>query len=217
MYFNWVRIGHLGMDSKKIIIFSLLSVLVTGQDNGGMSPVVKSFLLPGWGEYALEKPDRGRIFILTETALWTSFAGALIISNNYTDLFQAFAADHAGVETSGKGRQFWVDVGNYESMIKHNEEHLRFREFEALYPHDDEWNWAWSSVSKRKQYRDYRVSSDTWALGAKFIAGSIVINHIVSAIDVSYLERISKIEDISVMPLINPANGHSGLVLTLEF
>ena len=54
------------------------------------------------------------------------------------------------------------------------------------------------------------MSSDTWALGAKFIAGSIVINHIVSAIDVSYLERISKIEDISVMPLINPANGHSG-------
>ena len=55
------------MDSKKIIIFSLLSVLARGQDSDGMSPVVKSFLLPGWGEYTLEKPERGRIFMMAET------------------------------------------------------------------------------------------------------------------------------------------------------
>ena len=205
------------MGKKTVIIFSLFCTIAFGQNSNGLSPIVKSFLLPGWGEYALEKPNRGRIFILSETALWTSFAGALIVSNNYTDLFQAYAADYAGVETSGKDRQFWVDVGNYESLNGHNEEHLRFRDYDAIYPMNSEWHWEWTSEEKRLQYRDYRVASDTWALGAKFIAGSIVMNHIVSAIDALYLQRISQIKAVSMQPLINMENGYSGLTLAIQF
>ena len=205
------------MGKKTVIIISIFCAIAFGQNRNGLSPIVKSFLLPGWGEYTLEKPNRGRIFILSETALWTSFAGALIVSNNYTDLFQAYAADYAGVETSGKDRQFWVDVGNYESLNGHNEEHLRFRDYDAIYPMNSEWYWEWTSEEKRLQYRDYRVASDTWALGAKFIAGSIVMNHIVSAIDALYLQRISQIEAVSMQPLINMENGYSGLTLAIQF
>ena len=205
------------MGKKTVIIISLFCAIAFAQKSNGLSPIVKSFLLPGWGEYALEKPNRGRIFILSETALWTSFAGALIVSNNYTDLFQAFAADYAGVETSGKDRQFWVDIGNYESLNGHNEEHLRFRDYDAIYPMNSEWHWEWTSEEKRLQYRDYRVASDTWALGAKFIAGSIVMNHIISAIDALYLQRISQIKAISMQPLINMENGYSGLALAIQF
>ena len=205
------------MGKKTVIIISIFFAIAFGQNSNGLSPIVKSFLLPGWGEYTLEKPNRGRIFILSETALWTSFAGALIVSNNYTDLFQAYAADYAGVETSGKDRQFWVDVGNYESLNGHNEEHLRFRDYDAIYPMNSEWHWEWTSEEKRLQYRDYRVASDTWNLGAKFIAGSIVINHIVSAIDALYLQRISQIEAVSMQPMINMENGYSGLALSIQF
>ena len=205
------------MGKKTVIIISIFCAIAFSQNSNGLSPIVKSFLLPGWGEYALEKPNRGRIFILSETALWTSFAGALIVSNNYTDLFQAYAADYAGVETSGKDRQFWVDVGNYESLNGHNEEHLRFRDYDAIYPMNSEWHWEWTSEEKRLQYRDYRVASDTWNLGAKFIAGSIVINHIVSAIDALYLQRISQIEAVSMQPMINMENGYSGLALSIQF
>ena len=205
------------MGKKTVIIISLFCAIAFAQKSNGLSPIVKSFLLPGWGEYALEKPNRGRIFILSETALWTSFAGALIVSNNYTDLFQAFAADYAGVETSGKDRQFWVDVGNYETLNGHNEEHLRFRDYDAIYPMNSEWHWEWTSEEKRLQYRDYRVASDTWALGAKFIAGSIVMNHIISAIDALYLQRISQIKAVSMQPLINMENGYSGLALAIQF
>jgi hypothetical protein len=54
-------------------------------------------------------------------------------------------------------------------------------------------------------------------LGAKFIAGSIVMNHIVSAIDALYLQRISQIEDVSVNPMINAHGGFSGLSLSIQF
>jgi hypothetical protein len=99
----------------------------------------------------------------------------------------------------------------------HNEEHLRFRDYDAIYPMNSEWHWEWTSEEKRLQYRDYRVASDTWALGAKFIAGSIVMNHIISAIDALYLQRISQIKAVSMQPLINMENGYSGLALAIQF
>ena len=82
---------------------------------------------------------------------------------------------------------------------------------------NSEWHWEWTSEEKRLQYRDYRVASDTWNLGAKFIAGSIVINHIVSAIDALYLQRISQIEAVSMQPMINMENDYSGLALSIQF
>jgi len=205
------------MDKKKIISAVCVFTLAVGQPKQEWDPVVKSLMLPGWGEYSMERPERGKAFMVTETALWTTFIGALIVSDSYTQKFQAFAADHAGIETFGKDRQYWVDIGNYVSMEAHNEEHLRFREYDALYPENGEWDWSWSSDSKRKKYREYRVSSDTWILGSKFVVGGIVINHIISAIDALYLKRISAIENISVQPRMDPVNSFSVLELTIEF
>jgi hypothetical protein len=187
------------------------------QSAKGISPVVKSFLLPGLGEYALDEPGRGKTFIISETALWTSFAGALIISNNYTGRFQAFAAENAGVVPESKNQQFWIDVGNYNSRENYNEEHLRFRENNALYPNNAKWAWIWSSEKKRKQYRDYRIASDQWLLTAKFVAGGIVLNHIVSAIDVLYLKRISQIQKITVVPMVDYEKSASGIALQIHF
>lgn len=205
------------MEKKKIILTLCFITMALGQERDGLDPVIKSFILPGWGEYSLEYPEKGRTFIYSETALLMTLVGALVVSDSYTDLFKAYAADHAGINTNGKDRQFWVDIGNYSSMEAHNEEHLRFREYDALYPEDGEWDWAWSSDSKRKKFRQYRVYSDTWKLGAKFVAGGIVINHIISAIDARYLKQLGEIEKVSVQPSIDLVNGSSGLALSIEF
>ncbi|MCH7762911.1 MAG: hypothetical protein IIB95_04125 [Candidatus Marinimicrobia bacterium] len=204
---------------KKVSFITIILIvgIVFIQPVKGISPVVKSFILPGLGEYALNEPGRGRTFIISETALWTSFAGALIISNNYTDRFQAFAADNAGVVPDGKNQQFWIDIGNYDSRDDHNEEHLRFREYNALYPNDAKWVWIWSSEKNRKQYRDYRISSDQWLLTAQFVAGGIVLNHIVSAIDALYLQRISHIQKITVVPMVDYEKSASGIALQIQF
>ncbi len=197
----------------KIFIIGILLV----QPAKGISPAAKSFLLPGWGEYAMDEPVRGRVFVISETTLWTSLAGALIITNNYSDRFQAFSADYAGVSPDGKNQQFWIDVGNYNSREDHNEEHLRFREFDALYPNDADWNWNWTSVKKRKQYKDYRIAGDRWFLTAKFVAGGIILNHVISTIDALYLQRISQIQNISVLPIVNYESGAPGIVLQVQF
>ena len=50
----------------------------------------------------------------------------------------------------------------------------------------------------------------------RFIIGGIVINHIISAIDVQYLKRIAQVESVSVKPSIDPLSGHAELVLFIE-
>ena len=98
-----------------------------------ISPVVKSLVLPGWGEYSLGNQIRGRIFVLSETTLFLAILGSHFISNRQETEFKAYAAEHAGINPVGKDRQFWVDIGNYSSLLAFNEEHLRWRDFNALY------------------------------------------------------------------------------------
>ncbi len=205
------------MDKKAILIKLILFSLLVIQPIYGMNPVAKSFLLPGWGEYDLKRPVRGRTFLMSETVLWTSLISTLVIKNNYRDRSRAFAAEFAGVSPNEKDRQFWIDVGNYASRNDHNDEHLRFREYESLYPNNSEWNWEWVSENQRKRYRHDRVASDQWLLAAKFVAGGIVMNHIVSAIDALYIKRTSTIEKVSLIPIIDSQNSAPAIALEIQF
>ncbi len=205
------------MEKKTIIKLLFLSALVWGQATPGINPVMKSLFIPGTGEYALNHPIRGRVFILSETLFWTAFTAAVITSNNFAQRYQAMAADFAGVDPSNKDYQYWVDIGNYQSLEDHNEEHLRYREYDALYPSGSDWDWTWSSDTKREQFEDYRITSDLWAKNAKFIAGAIFLNHVISAIDVMYLIRKQRIEHVSVTPLLQIENNMSGISIRINF
>lgn len=198
------------MVSKRIILFFFTLAFAGAQTYEGLNPAVKSLLLPGWGETALNFSEQGRKFIYAETALWTAFAGAVVVSRNYIHLYQAFSAQYAGVMNSGKNRQYWVDVGNYMSMVDYNEEHLRFREYDAIYPVGENWEWSWTSESKRKQFRSYRVASDTWLKSAQFIAGGIVLNHLASAIHSQYLIKRFGFEKLIIVPVTDPESASVG-------
>ena len=154
-------------------------------------PVVKSLILPGLGQFDYNRPARGRLYLIIESSLWAGIAGCFYASNFENHQFKNFASEHAGVNVDGKSYQYWVDISNYNSLNDFNEEHLRWREFEALYPENDEWKWTWDSSKNQKRFKNMRIRSDRLALAGKFIIGAVVINHVVSAIDVLYLKRIS--------------------------
>ena len=116
-----------------------------------ISPVLKSLIFPGWGEYALGYQQRGRIMALTESVIFISILGSYSNSNTFESNYQSYAAQHAGVSTVGKNRQYWIDVGNYLSIDQFNEEHLRWRDFNAVYEQDNNWNWAWDDDGNRKK------------------------------------------------------------------
>ena len=213
------------MDKKQIVTaLVLIQVLYTqqlgptvDQQKPLISPVVKSLVLPGWGEYSLDNQIRGRIFVLSETVLLLAILGSYSVSQRQETEFRAYAAEHAGISPDGKDRQFWVDIGNYSSLLAFNEEHLRWRDFNALYEDNDTWTWAWDSGNNRERFENMRIASDSWRLRGLFLIGGVVLNHIVSAIDALYLSKISNIKETVVSPHYNPYSDEMGLSLTVSF
>ena len=182
---------------KAIISGFLFVQFLAGQDlekkipKTKFSPILQSLILPGTGEYSLNYNNRGRVFLLVEGTIWLSLISSVLMSDILQREFQTYAAEHANILPSGKNREFWVDIGNYESREIFNQEHLRFREFDAveIYETDDfYWNWDGETL-KRKYFESLRIKSDVWSLTGKFLIGGVVLNHIISAIDVLYLQN----------------------------
>jgi hypothetical protein len=201
--------------SYKIILLLLLIVISTiniSFAQGGLKiaskipPTVKSAILPGWGEYELKNCSRGNFFFTTEIIGIVLTTFSFVKSNNLTTTYKAIASDHANVIIDGKNHQFWVDIGNYDSQYDYNDEHLRWRDFDNLYPSKANWNWDWDTESKRNEFEDLRIESDRMKLIGKFFIGGIVLNHIISVIDVYYLKNISLKEKVEFSSYINPDN-----------
>ncbi len=213
------------MGKKQIVTaLVLIQVLYTqqlgptvDQQKPLISPVVKSLVLPGWGEYSLDNQIRGRIFVLSETVLLLAILGSYSVAQRQEKEYKAYAAEHAGIDLIGKDRQFWVDIGNYSSLFTFNEEHLRWRDFNALYEDNDTWAWVWDSSNNRERFENTRIASDSWRLRGSFLIGGVVLNHIVSAIDALYLSKISNIQETVVSPNYNPHSDKMELSLTVYF
>ena len=213
------------MDKKQIVTAIVLTQVLYTQQLGPaadnqkplISPVVKSLVLPGWGEYSLGNQIRGRIFVLSETTLFLAILGSYFISKRQETEFRAYAAEHAGISPIGKDRQFWVDIGNYSSLLAFNEEHLRWRDFNALYEDNDTWTWSWDSNDNRERFENMRIASDSWMLRSSFFIGGVVLNHIVSAIDALYLSKISNIKETVVSANYDPYLDKTGLSLNFYF
>ena len=213
------------MDKKKIVTAIVLTQVLYTQQLGPVadnqkpliSPVVKSLVLPGWGEYSLGNQIRGRIFVLSETTLFLALLGSHFISKRQETEYRAYAAEHAGISPVGKDRQFWVDIGNYSSLLAFNEEHLRWRDFNALYEDNDTWTWSWDSNDNRERFENMRIASDSWMLRSSFFIGGVVLNHIVSAIDALYLSKISNIKETVVFANYDPYLDKAGLSLNFYF
>jgi len=213
------------MGKKQIVTAIVLTQVLYTQQLGPtvdqqkpfFSPVVKSLVLPGWGEYSLDNQIRGRIFVLSETVLLLSILGSYSFAQREETEYKAYAAEHAGIDPIGKDRQFWVDIGNYSSLFTFNEEHLRWRDFNALYEDNDTWAWAWDSSNNRERFENTRIASDSWRLRGSFLIGGVVLNHIVSAIDALYLSKISNIQETVVSPNYNPHSDKMEISLTVYF
>ena len=213
------------MGKKQIVTAIVLAQVLYTQQLGPtidqqkpfFSPVVKSLVLPGWGEYSLDNQIRGRIFVLSETVLLLAILGSYSVAQRQETEYKAYAAEHAGIDPIGKDRQFWVDIGNYSSLFAFNEEHLRWRDFNALYEDNDTWSWTWDSSNNRERFENMRIASDSWRLRGSFLIGGVVLNHIVSAIDALYLSKISNIQETVVSPNYNPHLDKMELSLTVYF
>ena len=182
---------------KKIFILILFNCLVFS-NNSTLSPVLKSAILPGLGQLELGEKKRSKVFTLLEITLLATCLGSYYFYDKQIKNYKSFSAYHAGVNISNKNHKYWVDIGNYMNYEDYNQEHLRFRESEDLYLPDQQW--SWDLEINRKKFKKMRINSDIMKRRINFIIGSVIINHIVSSIDVYYLKGLKSNTSLYIDP-----------------
>ncbi len=173
---------------KKILFIIFINLILLtntfAQNEIDKKNILKSIILPGWGELNYNN-SRSKMFFITEATMWIS----MFTFNRYHDIqdsdMKNYAKIHSGAEEFASTSQYWVDLGGYFSYQDFKEEMLESRTPEKIY--NEKFAWDWDSRENANKYRNLRIDRDKSLLRAKFAIGGLVFNRILSAIDVIYL------------------------------
>ena len=188
-----------------IVIFFLFftgKLICQPVNEKAIDPTIKSFLVPGWGQSDLGYKERSKMYNYIEIGILLSMFSSTKYSNEIKRNYIAYATEHAGVISDGKDREFWVDIGNYNTLNEYNSEHLRNRDTGELYPQTVEWRWSWDNSENRKYFESKRIQSDKLKLFSTFTFGALFLNHFISSIDALYLKRLSVSSNFTIKPYI---------------
>ncbi len=154
----------------------------TRRDVSRGGAMLRSLLIPGWGEAYLGYRGTANAFFWADVAIWATVISLETYSRWREDQFMAFATQHSGAQMSGKSDSFFADISNYMNTEAYNEARLRNRDFDALYT-DPAYYWSWDSDQSRLDYDHIRLSSRAAHNKIYFFIGAAALNRIISVID----------------------------------
>ena len=161
-----------------------------------------SLIVPGAGEYYVNRFDVGKYFLLSEAGLWITFYGFDYYGKFQRDNYINYAKTNGSVNPSGKDSRYWAVIGNYMNINDYNNEKLLNREFNSLFD-ENYYYWNWNTNQERKKYRSMWLSSESAFNNKQFPAALIIINHIISAINAVILaNRYNKSIELESMHII---------------
>ncbi len=161
-------------------------VPMSKKDSYRFDSFVKSFALPGWGEYDLGNRNEAIFFLSTEIALIAASVSLYFYSDAKEDDFKDFAERHAGINSAnGKDEMYWINIGNYDNIDEYNEQKIRNRDYANRYLNESDY-WHWDSTSNKKRFDDIRIMSSTAETMSLYAVGLIAANHLLSAINASF-------------------------------
>ena len=151
--------------------------------------MLRSLLVPGWGQYVLGAEEVARGFMVAEAGLWIGYYLASETAQWYQQNYRAFAALHAGTDYTLKSDIYYFWLGQYDSIQDYNTEQIRRRDLDSIYPTENGYDWSWDDTANRQRYNQLRQASLLASKGASFLMGSMVLNRVVSAINILFLTR----------------------------
>lgn len=145
---------------------------------------IYGLLIPGMGHVYADRFETGKYFLISEAAIWLTYAAFSIYGNWLIDDAYDYAVLHAGVKLEGKDKDdnFFVDIANYNNVDEYNDEKLRFGEYDKLYYPELGYGFYWDSEENRRIYRVDKIAGDRTLNDRLFVVGAVLVNHIVSGI-----------------------------------
>lgn len=165
--------------------------------------VALSLVIPGMGELYVGNYKTGRYLTGSEAALWITYVSMNFYGKWVRDDARLFASEKAGIDLSGKGGKYFVDIGNYSDIYQYNERKLQERKEDQIYD-PFSYYWKWENDSDRMRYKNLRIKSDEIINSSQFIIAAIIANHIISAVNAGRL-AIKFNKDGSEAILLNPS------------
>jgi len=138
-----------------------------------MKALVLSLLVPGTGQLYAGANNHHRLFFTTEAAAWLAFGAFTKWSSSKEDEYQAWAAEHAGVDPEGKPKDFWQMMTYYESREEYELYGRAGEPDRVSYPNLVGWDWQWDSEESRTEYRELRNQSKEADRKASFSLGAL--------------------------------------------
>lgn len=177
-----------------LILLSCISLLSA---QGSVEPVtytqkaalIRSLIMPGWGQHLLGDGMTAQKFVLAEVGLWLSYFTAREAANWLEQDYRAFAILHAGASKQREPDIYYYRLGQYDSIYEFNEIQLRQRSIGDIYELGAGKDWQWNSTDNRKRYNDLRHASLLAAKTASFIVGGMIVNRALAAIHILLLTR----------------------------
>jgi len=161
---------------------------IVGQKSVGLA-LIMSLVLPGSGELYMGKRGQGTLFLSSEILIWTGLLANNMYAEHLKDEYYTYATQHATVQEQGKGRQYWIDIGKYNSIYDFNEQRRRDRFFEELYEENQINFWLWDEEENRLRYDGKRIRAEEIANQDVYFYASILLNHLISGINSMRLAR----------------------------
>jgi len=170
-----------------------------------------SLILPGTGEAYVGAKTQSKIFLGIELVAWGLVVANMINVNMRQSDYKNYAVQHAFMERVGKDDQFWIDIGKYDTIFEYNEQRIRERDIDALYPENRFWSWNWDNTENRFFYDSKRIETRETEQKRLYFFAFIALNHIVSAINAlrlanSYNRKLDELSlkfDIDYNPMYN--------------
>ena len=195
--------------SRTLILLTLFGTLFA-QELSPKNTVLKSIVLPGWGELSY-KSNSAYIFLGTEAALWLGFAGLRYSGYIQNQDIISYSQLHAGLTNYPSDVEFWSDLGNYMSYNDHEEDMLENRTPEDIWSID--YRWEWTSEDKLFEYEALFRRKELTLLGSEFVITGMIVNRIASVINVRYLNK----KNMQISAFAGPVKGGGYLQIGLSF
>ncbi len=160
--------------------------LTSGRKSPGLA-FLYSLVVPGLGQTYLKRFDVGKYYLISEAALWLTYAAFTIYGNWQLKDAYNYAEIHAGINQDGKDDDFFVNVGIYDNVDQYNNERLIFGEYEKIYDPANGYGFYWDNSDNRKRYRADKLSGDRIINDRLFIFGVVLLNHVVSAVSALFM------------------------------
>ena len=196
---------------KKIVYFVFVCILIQSLSANGN--LVRSLILPGWGELKMEETKRSRILMASDLSIFVTYFLGKSFNASYIDQYKAYGALYANADMSGKDYSFVVSMSDYNSMDEYNQDMSNRKNYDDIYESSD-YNWEWDSTNKRLKFNKMRENSIISGKFAEFAVAGLIINRVISAIDILYLTN--KNSNVKLNAFVLPEK-NEGMSLNLSF